>query len=182
MPAKTFNFTDGVTHTLTASSGTTYGISDSYAGGWAPTSGTFNFTGSYVVTGPTQVSTGTFSVPASRNNYEMLPLVLNTSNYPTQLGISRSNPSNFLGYLDMLSGSSEHLTPTTNDNYFVNTIVDGSQITWGFWRVGFDAQYGALTPGSLATSAIPEPSTYAAIFGLTVLGFAAYRGRKCHQR
>ena len=36
---------------------------------------------------------------------------------------------------------------------------------------------GLTAPGGIAVSAIPEPSTYAALFGLAALGFAAYRRR-----
>ena len=37
------------------------------------------------------------------------------------------------------------------------------------------ANFGTLTPSFAMTSAVPEPSTYAAILGLATLGFVGYR-------
>lgn len=53
-------------------------------------------------------------------------------------------------------------------------------LTYQSQQVTYLTQQGAnyFANTSLPTSAVPEPSTYAAIFGLTVLGFAVHRKRK----
>ena len=52
--------------------------------------------------------------------------------------------------------------------------LDGSLTLYDF---AYDASGASIMAGA-TTSAVPEPSTYAAMFGLTALGFAAYRRRR----
>jgi hypothetical protein len=177
-----FSFTDGVpSHALTAGLNGNYAIENTAQVGYSPVVGSLYFSGSYVVSGPTSTSSGTFNIPAASANssfYMTVPDTIQTSNFPSELSLSRSNNGNkFYTFLDMRSGSgSSYLTTTTNDNYFVNTVVDGQQIQWGFWRAQFEGSYGTAQQGSLA--AVPEPEAYATAVGLLCLAYAASRKRK----
>lgn len=93
--------------------------------------------------------------------------------------------------------------PGGNQNYYTYSLINGSSVVSstvnGDYVItgdpGYDIyfqilQRGGVTYGGVAANpvyaayvgngggSIPEPSTYAAIFGVTVLGFAAYRRRK----
>jgi hypothetical protein len=177
-----FSFNDGVpSHALTAGLNGNYAIENTAQVGYSPVVGSLYFSGSYVVSGPTSTSSGTFNIPAASANssfYMTVPDTIQTSNFPSELSLSRSNNGNkFYTFLDMRSGSgSSYLTTTTNDNYFVNTVVDGQQIQWGFWRAQFEGSYGTAQQGSLA--AVPEPEAYATAVGLLCLAYAASRKRK----
>lgn len=80
---------------------------------------------------------------------------------------------------------------SSGEYYTLFTFVSGQSTSFEVTDFSFGSIMGntvsadyslSLTPTSLSLiytgTAIPEPSTYAAIFGLTVLGFAAYRRRK----
>ena len=61
--------------------------------------------------------------------------------------------------------------------------ADGGQ--WGkandISNVSYDGEYLSFVVSSFSSygyAAVPEPSTYAAIFGVIALGFVAYRRRK----
>lgn len=173
-----YQITDGVpSHGLSAATGGNYTIQNTGNLNYVTAITTTTVTGSYTIVGPTETVTGTFAIPASGTNYMIVPDTINTSNFPAQLTFSHTN-NQFHTFLDFLSGASVHLTPTTNDNYFINTTVDGENVTWGFWRMHFSGNFGTTSPGALA--AIPEPGIYAgmsigALFLVTV--FARRRGR-----
>jgi hypothetical protein len=57
-----------------------------------------------------------------------------------------------------------------------NDTLGASSVT-KLGSFAFDTSTGGLVYTSLFTAPIPEPSTYAAIFGVLMLGFAAYRRR-----
>ena len=166
--ALTFVMSDGIaSHSLSAGTGGNYSIS-----------GTTDLlhpieslvlTGSYTIVGPTTTVTNAFSVQAAGTTYLRAPTTLNTTNYPSSLTLSRTDIYTFTNEYYFTSGQ-------TNVN-FVNASVDGEQITWAFGSFAFGGTLATLSPGSLAASAVPEPATYAAIFGVTALGFAAYRRR-----
>jgi hypothetical protein len=180
--AMVFSITNGVaSHPLSAGLNGSYAIQNTAQEGYSTVVGSFYFSGSYVVSGPTQTVSGTFNIPAASANssfYMTVPDTIQTSNFPEQLSLSRSDNGNkFYTFLDMRSGSgSSYLTTTTNDNHFVNTVVDGQQIQWGFWRAQFEGTYGSAQPGSLA--AVPEPEIYATAAGLACLAYAASRKRR----
>ena len=167
--ALTFVQSDPIaSHALSGASGGSYDVLNAGSTGVINSSvQTFSFTGGYTVMGPTQTSSGTFNVTAD-TTYVIVPKTINTNNYPNSLTLSNS----FNSFNSVVG-----FQPNDFQN-FVSTTVDGQLITWGFSRVDLVGQFGTVTPGALATSAIPEPSTYAAIFSLTALGFAAYRRKK----
>jgi hypothetical protein len=80
----------------------------------------------------------------------IIPNTLNTLGYPSQLTFSHSS-SQYYTSLDSYQAP----------KLFINTVVDGEVIQWGFSQMQFSANFGSTSPGQLA--AIPEPSTYAAI-------------------
>ena len=86
----------------------------------------------------------------------------------SDLAINNTGYSNFLLSVNSLGRSfqgqslgSAYLTPFVADHFVVDGNGPAVQGTW-----------------SLTTSAIPEPSTYAAIFGALALGAAVYRRRQ----
>lgn len=68
----------------------------------------------------------------------------------------------------------------TGTNLFNPENISSFALYWGTYNDGATLQgIAGSTAGSTSTgSAVPEPSTYAAIFGLAALGFAAYRRRR----
>ena len=169
----TYQISDNVSsHGLLPTTGGNYDIQDTGNLNYVTAFSTSAITGSYTILGPTETATGSFSMIPSGTNYMIVPNVVNTNNYPTELVFSHSN-NQFYTFFDFLSGASEHLTPITNDNYFFNRIVDGENISWGFWRMQFSGTFGTTTPGALAP--IPEPSTWAVISVGALLVFARRR-------
>lgn len=86
----------------------------------------------------------------------------------------------------VLSGTSTYqyfsFDITTPIHDFINARGDASNFYIELYNMGRDNVWTAPYIGNIsltATSvAIPEPSTYAAIFGTVVLGFAAYKRRR----
>ena len=70
--------------------------------------------------------------------------------------------------MDFLTGSGSYTGSFTNDGG-TWTLTSGAQL------LTFTQSTGDL---AFSASAIPEPSTYAALAGLTALGLAAYRRRR----
>jgi hypothetical protein len=67
---------------------------------------------------------------------------------------------------------------TLNDVSWVSPS-NGSTVSFTFQTVSWvGSSANSLGAASLTTAAIPEPSTYAAIFGALALGFVAYRRRR----
>lgn len=179
--ASTFAVADATgTHSLAPASGGAYNVMGlgTSTGLVYSAVGSINLTGTYSVVGPTQTVSGSFNVPLNINadNTLVVPNSVNTNGYPSSLVFSNSSNS-FHEYAGFGVGGSY----VTN---FVDATVDGQRVTWGFSTFDFQGQFGTVFPGYLSGSpvsssgsSIPEPSTYAAIFGVTVLGFAVYRRR-----
>lgn len=78
-------------------------------------------------------------------------------------------------------------TGTTAANFNSNYVTNSADVAadgWSIGRYAYQTNGGAWSNGtgrsmqfSVSTSAIPEPSTYAALFGAAALGLAAYRRR-----
>lgn len=69
-------------------------------------------------------------------------------------------------------------------NYMGLSLNNGANVGWAQISYNndgtltlYDFAYNATPSESIAAGAVPEPSTYATLFGLSVLGFAAYRKR-----
>lgn len=171
-----YSITDGVaSHALTAGSGGNYTIQNTGNLGYVSAVPTIAVAGTYSVTGPTETVTGNVYMPISGSNYMIVPNTLNTNGYPAQLTFSHSN-NHFYTFYDYQGGANEHLTADSNDNYFINAVVDGETIQWGFWRMEFSANFGTVTPGALGP--VPEPETSTLLAAFAALGLFAYRRAK----
>jgi hypothetical protein len=79
------------------------------------------------------------------------------------------------GFNPLAGGGSEYLTMGGNGNsgeYF-SGFIDNVELST------FTDTFSTSMLSHAGTSAVPEPSTYAAIFGALALGFVAWRKRRC---
>lgn len=80
---------------------------------------------------------------------------------------------------NLTSGSADGFTTISVAGSYVGSLTEG---TPGLWTGTVGGQAFTFTESSgilnIAAAAIPEPSTYAAIFGLAILGLAALRRRR----
>ena len=166
--AATYDFTDDrATHSMTPATGGSYSILDTGNLGYVTPVSDINVAGSYSIVGPTETATGTFNVPADEHSYMIVPNTLNTNGYPSQLTLSHSN--NVLhGFFSFAPGGA------SNAN-FIDTIVDGERITWGFTEFHFQGLFGVVTPGALPS--VPEPSSLT-LLAVAAVGLAARRKRQ----
>lgn len=178
LDAMSFTITDAIaSHSLSPASGGNYSIQNTNVvnGGYLTAVSTGRVTGSYSITGPTETVTGSFNMPLAMDvNYMLVPNLLNTTNYPSQLGLSSTSNLPFLAYFIYQNDQNEHLTSTTNDNYFVNRVVDGQTVSWSFWRMELSGFYSTVTPGAL----IPEPTSCALIAGVAAFGACVLRRQR----
>jgi autotransporter-associated beta strand protein len=81
-------------------------------------------------------------------------------------------------YLFALGSHSSNFDSVALSGSFAGSLTNSAASLWtgpiGGYNWSLDLSSGALS----ATSAIPEPSTYAAMLGLGALGFAAWRRRR----
>jgi autotransporter-associated beta strand protein len=162
-------------------------------------SGTLTLTGSSTYTGTTNIAAGTLALGLSNALPTTSALTLSggtlaLNGFSQSLGLLSVTSSSFVSFgsgatLTFANSSAQAWTGTltisnyntaTNSLRFGSTSSDltGLQLT----SIRF-ADYGNVfgqidAAGFITPSAIPEPSTYAAIFGAAALGFAVWRRRR----
>ena len=72
--------------------------------------------------------------------------------------------------------SDSWLSSSTNSSLGWASLGGQVKIAGNYYSAGSDVPTGYLF--AYATTGVPEPSTYAAIFGTVILGFAAYKRRR----
>ena len=84
--------------------------------------------------------------------------------------------SNYLNFLNFAEGTIafKEIGTAEQQSAFLSHIMLNGAFNEDLHFSGFDSGVG----GYWLTTAIPEPSTWAAILGAVALGFAAYRRRK----
>jgi hypothetical protein len=146
---------------------------------WSPSGDTMPFSN---VSGSALI--GTYSPDVGRPDYlaafignNKLEIVINTADFVT-LQTLDGNTFSMIG-LDCYIHGVNFLNPTsTGPNSYFQSYVGTYSVDSGFF--GFDSSPQiTITSVTIATvSSVPEPSTYAALAGLAVLGFACWR-RRC---
>ena len=160
-------------------------------------SGTFTLSGANTYTGATTVNVGTLALGASN-------VLADTSNVVLGGGtLAAATFSDTIGTLSLTANSSitlgsgsslvfadsKALDWTGHTLSITGTFTDSLSIRFGTDASGLTSTQLALisingsgafldSSGFLTTSAIPEPSTYAALVGVTALGLAGYRRRR----
>ena len=155
-------------------------------------------TGENTYTGATTVSAGTLAISASDRIANASNLVLaggtfDLGGFTETLGtlqLTASSGLNLGSGGTVIFGDSSGVSWTNGTSLSVTgTFVTGSSLQFGNSKSGLtDTQLGLINiagfhnfslnnSGFLMASAIPEPSTYAALVGLGILGFAATRRR-----
>jgi hypothetical protein len=124
-------------------------------GGSMVVDGPRTFTGTYMVKGPTETKTGTFSYTTDHGPTISYPVVL-TDRYPE--------------YLDLWSQVNATY-PGSGGPLFAE-VVDGHEMTVGVSSVSFDLGFGSAM-------LVPEPSTLAMLAALLVAAFCL---RRLHRR
>ena len=191
----------GSSTALTVSNGSTSGTITGGGSLIKTSGGTLTVSGANTFTGTTTVSAGTL-------NLGVVNAINNSATNAITLGggTLQSAFSQSLGLVTLsLTASTASTLDLSTGGTFV--FADSSSATWGSGStlsivgtftntsVRFGGSSAGLTGGQLAqvtinglaasidsggfiVSAIPEPSTYAAIFGAVILGAAAYRRRR----
>lgn len=137
--------------------------------------------------------TGTLSSPSTPYSYVFLygtnsmELIADTSQSPGEnLGISAGaalvTGISFFGVINTLTFAfpGSYTDPLAYFTDYFGTY-DVSSGTFSIGGSGAAAAF-TVTAISIGTSAVPEPSTYAAIFGACALGFAAWRRRRSNSQ
>ena len=89
------------------------------------------------------------------------------------------------GYITFTMTSNPSFGDTFTNDYTVsfsgsNAFIPGNVSHLSLYWGDISVDNTAVLQSTVATSAVPEPSTYAAIFGVAALGFTAYRRRRAH--
>ena len=126
--------------------------------------------GTWTIQGPTESASGSFDQSLSfLNYYNYLPALIDTSSYPSYLTFA---PIESGGFFTRSESYNFYFGLASQD--FATATVDGVTISTGISQVQM-----SLAGTGFNLTAVPEPSTYAAIFGVCVLGLAVYRRRQC---
>ena len=145
-------------------------------------SGTLTLSGNNTFTGGTTVSAGTLATGATGN--------FGTGNVTVSSGafLTLGNNTSIADGASLFfnkNSTAASISFTSGESLFtLSDTVSGTFISAGTYTAGqlntFFGGSGVFTGGSVivASSAIPEPSTYAALAGLFVIGFAAVRRRR----
>lgn len=126
--------------------------------------------GTWTIQGPTESASGSFDQSLSfLNYYNYLPALIDTSSYPSYLTFA---PIESGGFFTRSESYNFYFVLASQD--FATATVDGVTISTGISQVQM-----SLAGTGFNLTAVPEPSTYAAIFGVCALGLAVYRRRQC---
>jgi hypothetical protein len=160
------NFTDG-TNNVSAGATTAFAVTVKEAFGFAPSSSLFG-------------GTSAFAQGFSNNNG--ISFVKNTNGFFT-IGLSQGIDNLVLGF-DVAGVDIGNLL-VNGQTVGVTTSAANQEVSLGNLGAGlitFDltglANGATFDNFMISGTVVPEPSTYAAIFGVVALGFAAYRRRR----
>jgi autotransporter-associated beta strand protein len=164
-------------------------------------SGRLSLTGTNTYTGTTTVNAGTLAMGVNNtfadvSNFTMAGGTLAVGAFSDTVGTLNltANSTITLGLGGTFAfADSSALEWGSNTLSITGSFVDGSSIRFGTSDAGLTSGQLALitinglaasinSAGFLSVSAIPEPSTYAALAGLGVMSLAAYRRRRQTQR
>jgi hypothetical protein len=133
------------------------------------------------------------SIPDHGASNQLTTLTAFGANQPTSGGLVTFSGS---GSVTLAAGTTYYLklsadsVPTSGNNYFAVPVTNSTgQTGLSSWTIGDSSSYGngsfynasfslpSFSVQATEVSAVPEPSTYAAIAGAAMLGFAAWRRR-----
>ena len=123
------------------------------------------------------IAVGSYGVHLNVNNVFSTSFSVVTGETYTVSFLSKAGTTLSAGALSVTAnGQSANFTPTTSG--FATYSYNFTANTSGSVGLSFQMGSGHVSLDNVSVSAIPEPSTYAAVFGATALGVAAWRRRR----
>jgi len=161
------------------------GISNGYAGGTTVSAGTLNYGSNFTMSGTNQITvaaTGTagtdYATVISSAGAILTKGGTLVVNFSSSFLSGGESFSLFQTSGGTLAGNFSGVSVTGS---YIATLTDGGSGIWTGSDGGFNYTFNNNS-GAFSVSAIPEPSTYAVLFGVMALGLAGWRRSRAAQR